>query len=76
MYHYHIITCDNNETIKKVYLKQKETFVKGDWITLLAKDFNFIKVEQNDEQIMRIGKKGYFAEKKKCWKFCIPTIFK
>ena len=42
-----------------MYLKQKEACVKGDWITLLAKDFNFIQVEQNDEHIMRLGKKEY-----------------
>ena len=59
LYHYHIITRDDKETIKKVYLKQKEACVKGDWITLLAKDFNFIQVEQNDEHIMRLGKKEY-----------------
>ena len=59
LYHYHIITRDDKETIKKVYLKQKEACVKGDWITLLAKDFNFNKLEQNGEYIMRLGKKEY-----------------
>ena len=32
MYHFHIITRDDSETIKKVYMKQKEASVKGDWI--------------------------------------------
>ena len=30
MYHFHIITRDDSETIKKVYMKQKEASVKGD----------------------------------------------
>ena len=47
-----------------MYLKHIETFVKGDWITLLAKDFNIIKVEQNDEQIMRIEKKDTLLKKR------------
>ena len=43
MYHFHIITRDDSDTIKKVYMKQKEANVKGDWICLLAKDFEFIQ---------------------------------
>ena len=60
MYHYHLITCDDKETLKKAYSKQKEACVKGDWITLLAKDFIFIQVEQNDEQIVKLGNKNIF----------------
>ena len=60
MYHFHIITRDDSETIKKVYLKQKEASVKGDWIRLLAQDFEFIQEEQKDDEIVKLGKKEYF----------------
>jgi hypothetical protein len=60
MYHFHIITRDDSETIKKVYLKQKEASVKGDWIHLLAQDFEFIQEEQKDDEIVKLGKKEYF----------------
>jgi hypothetical protein len=51
MYHYHLVTRDDEETIKKVYLKQKESHIKGDWYRTLQKDFAFIEQEMNDEQI-------------------------
>ena len=34
--------------------------MKGDWITLLDKDFIFIQVEQNYEPIVKLGKKNIF----------------
>ena len=34
--------------------------MKGDWITLLDKDLIFIQVEQNDEPIVKLGKKNIF----------------
>ena len=42
MYHYHIITRDSNEIIKKIYMKQKESHTKGDWFRMLMKDFEFM----------------------------------
>ena len=41
MYHYHIITRENCETIKKVYLNQIKGSLKGDWVQTLEKDFEF-----------------------------------
>ena len=35
MYHHHILSLDKNETVRKVYEKQKEGHFKGDWIELL-----------------------------------------
>ena len=32
MYHYHIIIRDEEEIIKKVYIKQEESPCKGDWV--------------------------------------------
>ena len=42
LYHQHIITRGENETIKKVYYKQKEKPCKGDWCEMIKKDFNVI----------------------------------
>ena len=39
MYHHHIITREDTETIKKIYNKQKEDPIKGDWVELVKKDF-------------------------------------
>ena len=39
LYHHHIITREDTETIKKIYVKQKEAPIKGDWIELIKKDF-------------------------------------
>ena len=44
-----------------MYLKQKEASVKGDWIRLLAQDFEFIQEEQKDEEIVKVGKKEYYS---------------
>ena len=41
LYHYHIITRDDKETLKKIYNKQKEDSIKGDWYELIKKDFLF-----------------------------------
>ena len=35
MYHHHIIGRDNDEIIKKIYIKQKEEYLKGDWFQTL-----------------------------------------
>ena len=61
MYHYHLITRDDCETVKKVYLKQKESSIKGDWVKTLDKDFQFIKKIQNDDDILKQGKSEYFS---------------
>ena len=34
-YHHHIITRDDTELIKKVYLKQKDNPVEGDWVQII-----------------------------------------
>ena len=48
LYHYHIYTREDFETIKKVYLKQIESPSKGDWINLVQSDFSFIEVDFNE----------------------------
>ena len=48
MYHHHILSRNNEELIKKVYLRQKEDSLKGDWIRTLQGDFNFIGENLDD----------------------------
>ena len=45
LYHHHILTREDGETIKKVYMKQKEESFKGDWFKLLEKDFKLLEIE-------------------------------
>ena len=59
MFHYHIVTRDDCEIIKKVYLKQKESSSKGDWIQLLKKDFDFIKEDFSEDIIQKCSKDDY-----------------
>ena len=56
-YHHHIITRDDTELIKKVYLKQKENPVEGDWVQLIQKDYEFIDEDWNDSYITKIFQK-------------------
>ena len=59
MFHHHILTREDNETIKKVYFKQKESNIKGDWYQMLISDFAFIEEEINEDHIMSIPKEDY-----------------
>ena len=55
-YHHHIITRDDSEIIKKIYLKQKEDPLKGDWVQLIQKDYEFIQEDWNDDFLKSIPK--------------------
>ena len=59
MYHQEILKRDANETINKIYHKQKDSPVKGDWLNLLKEDFNFIGIEINEEEIIATPKATY-----------------
>ena len=59
LYHHHIVNLGENETVKKVYNKQKEESTKGDWIKLVEKDFLFIEANMNDEEIKTMSKNKY-----------------
>jgi hypothetical protein len=59
MFHYHILTLNENETVKKIYLKQKESNTKGDWYRTLQDDYDFIEEENNDEEIVKMSKEEY-----------------
>ena len=59
MFHHHILSRDKEETISKIYYKQKDLNVKGDWFNLLMEDFNFIGEKMNEEEIMMTSKPQY-----------------
>ena len=59
LYHHHILTRDANESINKIYQKEKQDNVKGDWFRLLMKDFDFIGIEMNEAEIKAIPKYQY-----------------
>jgi hypothetical protein len=62
-YHYHIITREDHELIKRVYLKQKESPLKGDWINSVRKDYQFIGEElENMEDFIKNTSKEVFSK--------------
>ena len=59
MYHHHIVTRNKEEPIYKIYkLKSKEP-LKGDWITLIKKYFEFVGIEMNDQDISSTPREVY-----------------
>ena len=52
IYHQNILQREANETISKIYHKQKEGTVKGDWLKLLNEDFKFLGVDINEQEII------------------------
>ena len=58
-YHYDILKRNDEETTKKIYIKQKEENCKGDWFRLLQNDFKFIGEELNEEHIKSFSKEAY-----------------
>jgi hypothetical protein len=59
MYHHHILTRENHETIKKIFMKQKESHLKGDWYRMVLSDFDFIEEEIDEEVIKSTPKEDY-----------------
>ena len=59
MFHHHILTREECETIKKVYMKQKESHLKGDWYRTIINDFKFIEEEINEDFIKNTPKEDY-----------------
>ena len=73
MYHDHILTREDTETIKKIYQKQKEKPCKGDWYQLLKEDLVFIECEMDENAIFSTPKNSY---KKKIKDLVIKAAFK
>ena len=59
LYHHHIVSRDESETIKKIYNKQKENPLKGDWFQIIEKDFAFLGIELNENEIKSTNKCDY-----------------
>jgi hypothetical protein len=59
LYHHEILSRGEDETISKIYMKQKEDITKGDWIELLFKDFAFIGIDMNEDEIRSTPKSEY-----------------
>ena len=59
MYHHHLLTLEDGETLKNIYDKQKSQPTKGDWYELLLKDFTFIGEDLNEEVIKSYSKTEY-----------------
>ena len=59
LYHHEILSRGEDETIRKIYIKQKFDRVKGDWIEILKQEFAFIGKNMNEEEIQGTPKKEY-----------------
>ena len=59
MYHHHLLSRGEDETIYKIYTKQKEDPLQGDWFSLLLKDFEFIGVELDEREISSTQQSEY-----------------
>ena len=59
MFHHHILTRGDEELIKKVYEKQKNTHMKGDWYRTFLTDFEFIQEDLNEDFIKATPKEVY-----------------
>ena len=57
MYLKHILSLDENETIRKIYEKQKTESTKGDWFKLIEADLKFIGEQVDEESIKNEYKK-------------------
>ena len=58
-YHRHIITRDYNELIRKVYQKQKDDPLIGDWVKLIEKDHAFIGQDWNTDVLKNIPEEDF-----------------
>ena len=49
MYHHAILKREESELTQRIYMEQLNNTTPGDFVELLAKDFELINVQQNDE---------------------------
>ena len=73
LYHHHILNKVEDETLKKMYEKQKEQQTRGDWYQLIKKDFEFIETDIDEEEIRATPKSEY---KKKIKQLVQKAAFK
>ena len=65
MFHHHLLGLDENETLKKIYEKQKKETTKGDWFQFLKEDFTFIEEVMDENKIKSYSKEEYKSIVKK-----------
>jgi hypothetical protein len=65
MFHHHILNLEEDETVRKIYEKQKASCLKGDWIELVRDDFKFMNIDMDDIQIRNYPKEVYRQKIKK-----------
>ena len=56
MYLWHVLSRDDNELIKRVYLAQRHSRSRLDWINQVVKDKNELGIELTDQQISSMSK--------------------
>jgi hypothetical protein len=59
MYLHHILGLERDEMVRKIYEKQKEAPLKGDWFKLIQKDFEFMEIDLDEEEIKRTPRETY-----------------
>ena len=59
MFHYHILNLEEDETVRKIYDKQKENCIKGDWIELVTEDCKFMNIDMDENQVRNYLNKVY-----------------
>ena len=59
MFHKHLLHCDPNETLRKIYEKQKSDVTPGDWYQSLLINFKLINEELDEGKIMMFSKQDY-----------------
>ena len=59
MYHHHIVNLGEEETVKKIYEKQKQDSFKGDWFQLIKQDFAFMGIDMNEDEMKKTPKEIY-----------------
>ena len=59
MYLHHILGLEKDEIVRKIYEKQKEAPLKGDWFKLIQKDFEFMETDFDEEEISRTPRETY-----------------
>ena len=55
----------DNEIIKKVYMAQRKSPCKGDWVNLVEEDLKSINIDFNEETIANMTSEHFIAMVKK-----------
>ena len=59
MYLHHILSRGKEELIRKIYEAQKRKPVKNDWINIIKRDCEELKITYNESQIISLNKSNF-----------------